>query len=552
MAKPIAFNRNVPPLQRIPAQVPELVPQDLEYFHPPKGLDTLTPITRMSRSYSPAVVNLILRKGILQSRNAFSQYGSKPSAPAEATILAADVELPTALAGLQRRALRWTKTKLYIYQAGNWVATPAVHNITDFDGVDFVTWNSTIVYSAGTAAAVPGILEYSPPTIPDPQGTYRILTGSPTAEHVTLFGNRIVASAISGLFTSVGNRIQWTVKNDDNDWAGIGSGFEDLVVMTRDTADVVMGVYPISDTTALVVRESSIWRMDLTGFADAPFTFSLLTDQLGTTARRTIRAITGGVIFLGYDDVYIVTLGGIQRIGLPGLASVFTSLGFTMLGSDSGGVPSTLATSWGFYDRYNRRYWLSIPNVGVYIYSFDDQGWTQISLSFIPTAIAQTYYQSVDSEFHGVYLVRNGATPTFTLQEDSTATVDDDLIDAGPGSDFGIEVWSGIVRVDDSGGRRTADQAVDGSPLYKTQIIEAVLEYEAGASQALDIQFLRNGSWTTLGQVSVATTTGPSFAAVRRNVSGQDFQVRIVSSTLGRIKIHSLHMYVVKGAKIFA
>jgi len=539
MAKPIATNRGIPPQQRSPAvqgitPVPELAVKDLEFFKAPKGLDTLSPLSRVDREHSPSVLNLLLHKGHLLSRNALVAYGSKPSGPAEQTWLTADVEgSGNPFIPIVRYPLRWTTSRLWRFSAGDWVDTGvANHAIAPIFGVDFTSWRSAageslIVYSTGPLAGAPGLVEYNLPT-----AASRILAGSPTGKHVATFGNRVVVSAASGRLA----RVQWSVKDDDNDWAGLGSGFEDLLVATNDIYDEVMGVYPISDTTALIVREASIWRMDVTGFFDAPFQFTLLTDQLGTTARRTIRTITGGVVFLGYDDVYIVTLASVQRIGLPALGSVFFDPSFSALGS--AGVASSLATSHGYFDHLNRRYWLNVKNLGTFVFSFDDQGWTRMPFAFEPLAIAQAYFQSGSGEYHGVYVTADTASAAFSLRDDPAQTTDDDPVGGAIGLVTSITLATGYVLVD--------------SPLHKTDLVEIQLEYESAASQTLSFFYFRNGAYTLFGTVTVGVTASPQVLSVRKAIAGTNLQVALSSTTLGKLKIHSMHVFAKRGALIHA
>jgi len=516
---------------------PKIEAPPLTFFSPPKGLDTLAPLGRVDRQHFVGSQNVILQRGITKSRNAFSTFGAKP-AGTDTTMLTADIEFCSTAGSAIKWPLRWTRSKLYVYTASGWSDTGISHAIQQLpdDGVNYAMWNGLVVYSTGILAASPGMIEYTPPTVANPVGTFRLLAGSPTGAHATMFGNRIIVSAVYGLFTNVLNRIQWTVKDNDNDWAGLGSGFEDLINMSGGLCDAVMGVYPISDTTALVVRESSIWRMDLTGYFDAPFLFTLLTDKLGTSARRTIQAITGGVIFLGYDDVYIVTLGGIQRIGRQALDSVFLSPSFVALGST--GIASTLAASYGYYDRWNQRYWLNIKGLGTFVYSFDDKGWTQQVFSFEPWSIEHAYYQSGSGEFHGVYVTadtRVSAISTLSLREDPTATSDADPFGfTVPQTTF--NVWTGYVYVD--------------SPLFKTEIVEMQVEYDAGVAQNLFFDIYRDGAWVQFSTVTVQPTTGAQVLSVRGSVEDENLQVRVRSDTLGKISIYALHVFASKGALI--
>ena len=522
---------------------------DRQYFRPFKGMDTLTNLSQVDTSHSPMVVNLLSIKGKLTSRVPLATYGSLPDGP---TVLTEDIEIANL-----RWPFRWSKDKLY-YQigGGDWtdagitVPTPAWGQL----GINSVVWpslglgNETLVFSPGPQNNASGqvLIAYTPGA-----GYVPIdLGNAPSAEHLALFGERIVASycydlpAIGAfhLPTVYPNRLKWSVKDDDTNWHGIGSGFEDLIVLSEGVSDDVQGLYPVSDTTALVVRKSTIWRVDLTNFVDAPFLFTLLTDKLGTNGRRTIRAIPGGVVFLGYDDVYVVTLTGIQRIGLPALYSVFSSPSFTewdtTYPSQSAATPPTVALSWGYYDKLAKLYWLNIKNLGTYIYSFDDQAWTRVTFPFEPWSIAQSYFRTAQGEFHGVYVTPDtfgAGTAAYTTRQDPTRTQDVD--GSGNNVDSPIEIRTAFISPD---------------PLRRVQLVEAKVEYECTANQTLIFETSVDGmaTWQAYSTQAIVPTTRPSSFRVTHPFDAEAAVFRVRSTTLGGLHLHSLHVYAAPGALI--
>src|SRR4051812_27005930 len=74
--RPIALPSGAPSYQ-LPK---ELVPQELMFFSPPKGIDVVTPLAKLPREYSPEINNLILDKGILRSRYGVEKYHDKDGA----------------------------------------------------------------------------------------------------------------------------------------------------------------------------------------------------------------------------------------------------------------------------------------------------------------------------------------------------------------------------------------------------------------------------------------------------------------------------------------
>lgn len=211
--------------------------------------------------------------------------------------------------------------------------------------------------------------------------TYTEMSGVPVGpNHVTVFGNRVVVTRPVHL----PGRIQWSVKNDSDDWTGLGSGYEDLLASGGTRHDSPWSVWPVDETRALVVRERSVWLMSLTGFSDAPFKFERLFDGIGTAAPRSIAAIPGGIMMMTYNNFVIVTPDGYEFVGSP-IEHIFNPAMYSSV------VPKALYTKAVYVRRWNE-YWLGYQTIsGTYMswrYNLARKAWTR-STNSIPGAYVE-------------------------------------------------------------------------------------------------------------------------------------------------------------------
>src|SRR5207247_1792565 len=194
------------------------------------------------------------------------------------------------------------------------------------------------------------------------------------------------------------------------------------------------------------VSELSMRRMDVTGFFDATFKFTLLTQELGTLSRYTIRQIPGAVIFLGYDDVFVFSTGEIKRIGTQALRSSLKLI-------------TNQRLAYGYYDQPNSRYLVTFKEGSttvVWQYSFLDGGWTKLMLPFDIVSIDRTFFNVSSVRFYGVYLTMRVAGGASYRENPTLAT---DIDSASADIDSSIEVRTGVI--------------LTGSPLRKTELVEA-------------------------------------------------------------------------------
>lgn len=478
---------------------------------------------------------------------------SAPSGTATATVTRSGPATWQTSSGVistpDRLPTRWTEDKLQIYEdatdvAGPWTdrySFPATQLNTDNLLPSYVVWGATLISTdigdtpqvgVGTRIGSKGLIS----TLLASPHTTSILTHSPRAAQLFVLGNRICAVRtnewdaasdpwVTGAVTNL-SRVRWSVKDDSNDWDGLGSGWEDLLV-SQGSIDEAMAGVAITDEVAIVVSEKTIRRMDVTGFFDAPFKFTLLDEELGTLSRYTVQGVPGGVIFLGYDDVYIVTLGGAQRIGSTALHESIKQM-----------TSPRLAV--GYMDRYNARYIVAFKEGATQViwnYSFFDKGWTKLKLPFDVIAIDSAFYNVSSTGFFGAYFTQKVADG-YSVRENPTLSQDVDT-DGDP-VDSTVEIRTGMVIVRDA--------------LHEVQLVQVQLMYEAEEAQDLTLEYSTDGgdSWLPYGQISVIATTRPMTKRVSKPVVAEAMQVRVTSSTIGKLKLISLIVFAVEGAMIEA
>jgi len=285
---------------------------------------------------------------------------------------------------------------------------PAITISSGNDRWSFVRWNDTII--AATAKTGETLYEIDTSVIPP---VYVAIAASPAAFHVTAFANRVIASRVTGNL----GYVQWSVKNDSNDWAGLGSGFEDLLAAAGSNADRPWSVWPISETEAIVVCERCLMRMSTTDNFDAPFRFSLIDGAEGTPFPDSVAKVPGGIVYAGWTGFWYVTADSITPLGKPYLDSL-------LFGQEFGAAdhPSAVITRHGgVYVAAKSEYWFRTAAL-VYRCFLPSKAWTTSvapastgsAMAYTETLLADTAVKDWQVNFaNGVFINRvRGSTLT--------------------------------------------------------------------------------------------------------------------------------------------
>jgi hypothetical protein len=469
---------------RSSSNVPGLQVTPTPYFSPPKGINTLAAVSRIPNEFSPLMSNLILDEGVLRSRKGLEQMDLPASPPPMAALVF------TAQDGISV-IVRVTTNHLWTWNGSDWIIVDGpLFTGTVTDKFSFTGWGNELLIANG----VDKIASYNVST-----GVLKTLEESPPARHITSFNGRVLASCVvEGSLLPY--RQRWCVKLNNEDWTsetttdGIGAGYEDSLATPGGSIDEIMGTFPISDDTAVMVRENSIWLQFVTGDVLSPFRFTRMVGAKGSRARHSIQITPYGVVVLTQDDVIVVSNSGWESIG----ESIRRQLH-----SEIVSYPNIVST----YDPLRQEYRLGNASA-VWRFSFVDKGWTKDTynfdlryLSFIDyKALGLTFdeLEGTFDELEGTFdeLVKNEADDSiFFTSTDGRVLREEDDATNDAGLDSSLEIRTGLLQ--------------GGSYLDKTELIEAQLEYECAEIQTLFFEYSldKGTTWNNYSQIEVNPTT---------------------------------------------
>lgn len=528
MARPISLKR-AEPVPDVEVKSDGLVVKPKPFFSPPKGLDYLRPPNRVDPEYCTEMQNLYLDRGTLRSRHGTSAMGG---ANANAVMAVVNFVTSTGVGFI----LRFTLTKLQQWNGAGWdEIAGATFTGNESNYFTYTAFNDTLIFSNG----VDGLWEFAPLV-----GSLMLIEEGPNALHLTTFNERVIASVADG-----DNKMQWSASRNSRDWDGIGSGFEDLLSTPGGVVDSLMGVFPISDDVALMVRSGSIWQVTTSGDPEAPFRFGRLYANLGSRSRHAIDVIPGGIVMLGTDDVWIITDSEIKTIG------DLVKDRFFLEAAD-------LRQARGIYRARTKEFWLTFGDTDVvYRYSFLDQGWTKHKYTFDIRWFDESVYHYEGMTWDEVVGTWDAQTDVWDnllgdaredelmfatsevlgrVLKDDDAVEDDAYIQSGKLAQ-GISIDTGVISA--------------SSPLDKTEVIEIQVEYEQGSvTQTVALEFSTDGGniWNTYSSKTLLSTAGKyaQLARAMKTIERKQMAFRMRSSTLGRLRLMTFIPFLVVGAKV--
>lgn len=492
------------------------------------------PVSRLDVNQAAALENVIITNERIQSRFGTSAYGASFTATPMLVV-------NFITSGGISYVVRFDTDKIWNWNGSTWDeitgAGPFTGGTTDM--WTFTGWNDTLIVSNnkdGTYTVDPEAL------------TVTAIAAAPLAKHLTTWAGRVIATATTESSVVYSNRIRWSVKLDSTNWSGTGSGYEDLLATPGGILDPVHGFFPITDTTAMIVRVDSVWQVNLTGNADAPFQFNRLYDKLGCRAVRSIVSVPDGVVYHGTDGVYHVTMSGWKNIGASIRKELVTNLYDTSI-------------SYAIYNPQRNVYIIAVAddNSGApnhtWEYDFATQGWTKQVYPFNIRSLGLTLYSvsgaiddltgTIDALYGPIDSLGQVDTGQgmFLVPSDTTSYVV--LADADTYTD--VAIGSNTVTVLLTTGRINTP-----NPLKRTQIIECQLEYEAATAQTLFFDYLEDGSttYTNFASASITTTTAPTTLRINKTLDRSFIRLQIRSSTLGKLTVIAFHVFAVEGGMI--
>ena len=212
----------------------------------------------------------------------------------------------------------------------------------------------------------------------------------------TMNSSLIMASTVEGIGEtgqSFAQRFRWSPSGITNIWdpaVNLAAGYVDFL----EVPDIITGLMTIGNSTGFVFRSNGITEVTNTGNGQVPFNFNHLwaSDRgIGNVLPFTVAQYGPIGMFVAYDDLYNVSLGGFQRIGGGSKSDLMRDL--------NNAVSSRIAT---IIPRLSLNYvyllyLVAIPlgkDTKFWIYSVDDKSWsTCIKRNCIVTA--QPHYVAV-------------------------------------------------------------------------------------------------------------------------------------------------------------
>lgn len=551
---------------------------DAIYFNKPGGLDFATYLFNVAKNMTPFMKNWRLDRGTLVQRPGTTLVGD---GTLEAIIGLQGFSVSSGVTYIVR--VTETQIELYDGTTDTWDAAsgpsftsdPSAHAyFTGWADKIMIQLSDGLLYQLDPVTAIYILIDTT--GVDDPSGEHV------TGQHISTFAGRILVCQADHPY-----RLAWSVKNDNTDWGGIGSGFEDFFSTPGGAIDALLAVIPVTDDQAIVVRSNSIWLMATTGVADVPFRFTKQYADIACRSPYGIVGVPGAAIVPGLDDVYIVSPSDIKAIGGNIRPRYLTQLFHPEL------ISST-------FDERRGELVMGVyeGNVGyinvLYRYSFGDQGWsrdeyqTPISLlsfiRFISTFLTIAELEgtiedlvgtigALGSQANATGILMCGKSighgepglqgeiidllgtigdlegpigstegESFVIREDPTTTTDYDQAFDPAKIESPSEIWTGII----IGNNRPP------TLLSREKVTDAQLEYLLpNTPLEVDVDWSPDGglSWLQFSHGNVAGQIGvPSVLRFAHTFESGQPIMRLITPALANMRTSGFHVFVTDGA----
>lgn len=174
--------------------------------------------------------------------------------------------------------------------------------------------------------------------------------GPVEARAVVIYDQRIIAGGLSTGGNADYTMLKWSSKGNWDEWsiAG-GGGFYPLA----DSPDWIQSMKRLGEYL-IIYKERSIYVGRKTFIADPPFRFDPAPGQgIGLAAPNSIGDLGEEHLFLGWDDVYVFSLKGLQAVG--------TRVQNELFYGENGILPEHLSLCTGAIAEEFDEYWLFVP-----------------------------------------------------------------------------------------------------------------------------------------------------------------------------------------------
>jgi len=174
-------------------------------------------------------------------------------------------------------------------------------------------------------------------------------------------------------------RIRWTKSGDPTDWTSVAAGSSDL----NNDLGPITGLFKLYQN-GWAFQQWGITQIQPTGIGTNPFAFNpvITGRQKGNICPYSAAVFNEQLIpYVGKDNIYVFNgqtsdpigdfpLAG-SRLRLGARTRIFTDLKGTSLNQVFGAATTSIGGN-----PYNA-YWIFIPNVGAWVFNFDEANWTK-------------------------------------------------------------------------------------------------------------------------------------------------------------------------------
>lgn len=519
---------------QVPQPNPESARQPVAFFTEPKGIDRYHSSSRVSPQYATNIRNFMFDDGVLISRRGTNLMGGE----APSTVMQV---VDFIRKGQKKVTVRFCirHIQIFEYGLGGWRTFPVALTGSDRDFFSYTGWADKLLFSNG----VDGIWEIDFKTL-----VIQAIPNSPSAKHLTTFGNRVVASSVNFRGEDYPLRVWWTAKNLYKNWlssqevptltSDLAGGYEDLYGSPGGVTDEAMGVFPSDDTRAWLVRSRSVYQMAVSGNALAPFRFDRTLADIGSPFRNTIVSGPAGIFFVSRENIHSLDGTGHKLIGDAVIDEITEEV-------------ESLRPAYGAFDVGRLEYRLACNDL-VWRYRIREEGWTtdeypweikslsrqvqgvagipidnlpgiidELSIRFPPGAINDLVYRREDDDAMMFVPVDS----LLTIREDDSTQ---DVLLTGDRTDAQLLLDTGIL---------------SSEILKATELHELHLEYTSEAEQDLffEATFDDGDSFQPLsGPKSIEVTQGSEILYSKVERVSRKLQVRLRSQVLGKLRVLGL------------
>lgn len=473
MSRSIVMKQSVPPGNQL---APGVAPGKIEMFRTCEGMNTLAALETLAptKAYDilgmridmsgklivaekqSAVIPLLNNETLVTSFYFTNNFGI-------------DLILAATTVGLQLRTL-----------SGSWIKLtgPAFTDVNVGDHFSFAMWGQKVLVTN----AVVGLHE-----IDIELKTYEAILDSnyPVAPmFVQVFDGRVIATRL----THRPGVMQWSVQGDSRKWdpdlpngEGLGSGEEDLAAGTSSIAGAVHNLWPLSETTAMLIRDRGITIVSTTDNFDAPFRFDRFLDGTGTRTPHSFVSLpdSQGIIGVDRNNVVLINQSGVTPLGDDIINSIFDQ-------QDEFTDIDDLIGAW--HNRL-REYWLLLPSHPTWGQTIlrckvDKRAWYRYPLSTPTTSLC--YYEGPLQLDYGATVGDYASKSSVSIHDIGREKKGWGMLGASGGmTKIGLDLSSSSAT--SKAWRATTGEINGDTPEADVTITEVTVEYDIGTSPQITV-----------------------------------------------------------------